>query len=404
MTEVLLSIEECLGRFLEQTQPVTRTERILIVDSIGRIAASDIHSPIDVPSFPRSAMDGYAVRSCDLTGASRENPRTLRVIGELFAGDFREFDDAPGTAVRVMTGALVPEGFDCVVKQEDTDYGDTLVKIFTEGKPFMNDCPVGEDMRAGVCIAKRGTRIGMAHIGAFAAAGLQSVEVLQQPRVCLLATGDEVIAPGEPLSPGKIYNSTVYMLASVIQKHGMSAEIAGNVGDDEEQLADALKKCAERSDIILTTGGVSVGKRDCIKRVLERIGAEILFTRADIQPGTPTVGSLYRGIPILSLSGNPYAALVNFEVYFWALAAKLTGDETLQPKRERLPLAEPYDKINRRRRFIRAYSDGRAVYLPEQNHAASVIANVTACNCFIDLEAGRKVRVGDLVRVQYMKE
>ena len=403
MTEQLPSIESCLARFLETLQPIAQSECIPLIESIGRIIAEDVTAPINVPAFPRSAMDGYAVRSCDLVGADRESPKILQVIGELFAGDFRKYDAAPGTAVRVMTGALVPEGYDCVVKQEDTDYGVEQVRIYTAVKPLMNYCPVGEDMQSGALIAKRGTRIGMAHIGAFAAAGLSRVNVLKKLRVCLLATGDEVISPGEPLQPGKIYNSTACMLASVIRKHGMDAEIAGNVGDDEDMLADALRGCAERADILLTTGGVSVGKRDCIKRVLERIGARGLFTRADIQPGTPTVGSLYRGIPILSLSGNPYAALVNFEVYFWALAARLSGDASLLPKYERLPLAEPYHKINRRRRFIRAFSDGQQVFLPEQNHAASVIANVAACNCLIDLEPGREVRVGDLVRVQYLK-
>ncbi|MBQ6554053.1 MAG: molybdopterin molybdenumtransferase MoeA, partial [Firmicutes bacterium] len=173
--------------------------------------------------------------------------------------------------------------------------------------------------------------------------------------------------------------------------------------DDEIYLAKLLKRCAGLADIIITTGGVSVGKKDILKNVLENIGAELLFTKANIQPGTPTAGSVYNGIPIISLSGNPYAALVNFELYFWETAAFITNDKTLLCQKAKLPLADNYNKTNTKRRFIRAYSDGEKVFLPEKNNAASVISNVANCNCFIDLEAGRSVLPGDIVNIRYMK-
>ena len=398
----LPEIEDCIKRFTEKTSKIKETETVQIIDAYGRISAEDVYSDIDVPSFSRSAMDGYAVCSADTVGADREHPKTLKVIGEIFAGDHKNIKYLPDTAVRVMTGGYIPDGYDCVIKQEDTDYGEENVNIFVSQKPYANYCPVGEDIKKGTLIAAKNMPISAAHIGSFASAGIAEAKVFRKPRVAFVSTGNEIIKPGERLEKGKIYNSTVYMLAAVVKSRGCEVVCTENAADDKKELADVIRRCAKTADIVITTGGVSVGKKDVLKDVLRNIGAELLFTRANVQPGTPTVGSVLNGIPIISLSGNPYAALVNFELYFWEIAAFIIGDKTLLCKKAKLPLADNYDKRNAKRRFIRAYSDGEKVFLPEKNNAASVISNVANCNCFIDLEAGKSVSAGDIVNIIYM--
>ncbi|MBR1735694.1 MAG: molybdopterin molybdotransferase MoeA [Firmicutes bacterium] len=405
MTENKLpEAEECIKRFTELVSKIEETETVTLVEAYGRITAEDIYSGIDVPSFPRSAMDGYAVCAADISFADRKHPKTLKVIGEIFAGDHKDIKYIPDTAVRIMTGGYIPDGYDCVIKQEDTDYGEDCVNIFVSQKAYANYCPIGEDMKKGMLIAAKNTCISMAHIGSFASAGIVEVKVFKKLRTAFISTGNELVSPGDRLEKGKIYNSTLYMLAAVVKNKGCEVVCTEHAEDDENVLADILKHCAGLADIVITTGGVSVGKKDILKCVLENIGAKLLFTRVNIQPGTPTVGSVYKGIPIISLSGNPYAALVNFELYFWEIAAFITGDSAFLCKKAKLPLADNYDKVNAKRRFIRAYSDGKNVFLPEKNNAASVISNVANCNCFIDLEAGRRVSAGDIVNIRYMKD
>ncbi len=399
----LPEIEDCIKRFTEKIRKIKATETVPIIDAYGRISAEDVYSDIDVPYFARSAMDGYAVCSADTVGANREQPKTLKVIGEIFAGDFKNIKYLPDTAIRVMTGGYIPDGYDCVIRQEDTDCGEESVNIFVSQKQYANYCPVGENMKKGTLIVAKDMPISTAHIGSFASAGIAEAKVFKKPQVAFISTGNEIITPGERLEKGKIYNSTVYMLASVVKNSGCEVVCTENAADDEKELADVIKRCAKTADIVITTGGVSVGKKDILKDVLRNIGAELLFTRANVQPGTPTVGSVFNGIPIVSLSGNPYAALVNFELYFWEISAFITGNKTLLCQKAKLPLADNYDKINEKRRFIRAYSDGEKVFLPEKNNAASVISNVVNCNCFIDLEAGKRVSAGDIVNIVYMK-
>ena len=332
-----MQIEECLGRILDRIQPSENTEYVQMEETIcGRILAEDILAKRNVPAFPRSAMDGYAVHSEDVSDASREVPAVLKVQGELCAGDvpLNGADYGRGTAVRIMTGAYVPEAYDAVVMQENTDYGMEQVQIFSPVKAYQNYCKVGEDIGEGAVLAGKGTRITPAHM------------------------------------------------------EKLKAEITG-------VLAEA--------DFIITTGGVSVGKKDIVPRVLKEMGAEILFHGADIQPGTPTLGAYLDGTVILALSGNPYAAMANFELYFWEAMAKRMQSDSLKPKCKKAILKSEYTKVNKHRRLIRAYYEDGEVRLPSGVHASSVISNLTECNCFIDLEAGRAVNTGDTVRVRLYK-
>lgn len=398
-------IEDCLAMLLEEAsvQNIQDVE-VGITHACGRVLAETVYADIPLPPYSKSAMDGYAVKAEDLQGVSRENPITLKVRGQLLAGDYEEIPYEKNTAVRVMTGAFVPEGYDAVVRQEDTDYGESEVRIFTSVRAYDNYCKVGEDIPEGTVVVECGTRLSPVHIGLLAGVGRDKVKVRGLLNVAVISTGTELVAAGQPLAKGKIYSSVSNILAASMRQEGIQIDFCEICPDEEEILAAKLNEAIEKSDIIITTGGVSVGKKDIVPDVLESVGAKILFRRARIQPGTPTTASVKDGKIILSLSGNPYAAIVNFEIYFWPLVAKLMGNDSFDTVKETAILQSPYPKVNRMRRFIRAKAVGGKVYLPTEDHAASVIRNLTECNCFIDLEAGRQVDVGDEVRIQYNKE
>lgn len=395
-------IEDCLA-LLSARAKVQEIITLPIEQACGTVLAETVCAGMSVPPYPKSAMDGYAVRAADLEGVSEENPARFEVRGQLLAGDCEEIPYEKNTAIRIMTGAFVPDGYDAVVPQEDTDYGEEKVTIYTSARPYSNYCKVGEDIRRGDVAAQKGTRLKPVHIGLLAEIGRDRVSVYRPVRVAILCTGTELSEVGKPLERGKIYNNISYLLESEIRREGLEVVFREICADEEELLARKLKEALAASDIVITTGAVSVGKKDIVPAVLQSIGAEILFRRANIQPGTPTTGSVKDGKLILSLSGNPYAALVNFEIYFWPLMAKMMQHESFDAVREKAILQSDYPKVNRMRRFLRAKAEGGRVSLPTGVHASSVIYNLTECNCFIDLEPGRQVRVGDEVRIHYIK-
>lgn len=403
----LPEIEEALEALLGKTEAKNfdiQTEEIPIADCCGRVLAEDIISPINVPEFNRSAMDGYAVKSSDTEDASSDNKVVLKVAGEILAGDYKELAYTEKTAVRVMTGAYIPDGYDAVIKQEDTDYGMENAAIYAPAKPYMNYCRKGEDLKAGELVLQKGIRLSAIHIGILASLGIAYVKVKRGLGVAIISTGSELMNPGTPLLPGKIYNNTAYMLEAVIKREGLKVVLRTSVSDDEQSLKDAVFNASRAADIVITTGGVSVGKRDLLPAVLKELGSDIAFERVNIQPGTPTIGSVLNGTPILSLSGNPYAAIANFEIYFWELAAKIMECEAFKAAYENAVMTCDYPKRNKLRRFVRAYVAEGKVSLPESVHASSVIANMASCNCFLDVPAGQSLSVGDSVRIRRIHE
>lgn len=396
-------LEECLEALLAEIKPIDQTEYITLEDACDRVLSEDIFADMMIPPYPKSAMDGYAVRAEDTAGADREHPIRLQVAGELFAGDHVQIPCRSGYAVRVMTGSYVPEGYDAVIRQEDTDYGEEQVQIYRSITAGTNYCCVGEDIRKGEQIFAQGTHLTALHIGLLASLGIHKVPVYERIKCSILSTGSELMAPGTPLLPGKIYNSIAYMLRASMEKWGIVVPCMEICGDEKELLKEQLQRALQLADIVITTGGVSVGKKDLLPDVLEELGAEKIFSHANIQPGTPTIGSVLDGKVILSLSGNPYAAYANFEYYFWELAAYFTQDASLKVRRERAVLSDPYPKINRLRRFVRAYAEDGRVTLPTAVHASSVLSNMRDCNCFIDIEPGRELHPGDEVEIQYFK-
>lgn len=399
----MLEIEACLEELLKEIRPKESTVMVHITECEGMVLGKDVVAEMPVPPFPKSAMDGYAVAAKDTAGASADNPVKLTVAGELLAGDYQEIPYKKNTAVRVMTGSYIPSGYDAVIRQEDTDYGETEVTLYASVNVYANYCRTGEDIQEGDVVIRKGARLSSVHAGLFASLGMEWVCVYEPAKIAIISTGTEITEVGKPLLPGKIYNSIAYMLAADIRRQKLLMSSMETCADDEELLRQKITGALEQADMVITTGAVSVGKKDIIPKVLENMGARILFRRANIQPGTPTLAAVLNNKVVLSLSGNPYAAAANFELYFWQAMAKMMHSDTFCVKQEKAVLVSEYPKVNKMRRLIRAFAKDGRVSIPSPVHASSVIHNLTECNCFIDLEAGRSVKPGDEVWVRYFK-
>lgn len=400
-----MEIEEAKELILDKIKNTNDTEMKALEDSFGYVLAQDIISEGDIPSFPRSAMDGYAVHSDDIKGANRDNPVKLTVIEELCAGDVPDNskDYGPGTAVRIMTGAYIPEAYDAVIMQEKTNYAMDIVDIYEDIKPYQNYCQIGEDLQRGTLVVCKGTRLNPSHLSLIAELGIEKVLIYKPLKTAIISTGSELQDISEKAAPGKIFNSIAYLLQAYIRRQGLIVSMRDICPDDEKTLKIKIEEALKKSDFIITTGGVSVGKRDIVPKVISEMGGKLLFQRADIQPGTPTAAFELDGTIVLALSGNPYAAMANFEMYYWDIAARFMNCSDYKPDRKSAVLKSEYNKINKHRRLLRAYYEDGEVSLIDSVHASSVISNLTKCNCYIDLEAGRSVRIGDSVRVQLFK-
>lgn len=400
-----MEIEEAKELILDKIKNTNDTEMKALEDSFGYVLAQDIISERDIPSFPRSAMDGYAVHSDDIKGANRDNPVKLTVIEELCAGDVPDNskDYGPGTAVRIMTGAYIPEAYDAVIMQEKTNYAMDIVDIYEDIKPYQNYCQIGEDLQRGTLVVCKGTRLNPSHLSLIAELGIEKVLIYKPLKTAIISTGSELQDISEKAAPGKIFNSIAYMLQAYIRRQGLIVSMRDICPDDEKTLKIKIEEALKKSDFIITTGGVSVGIRDIVPKVISEMGGKLLFQRADIQPGTPTAAFDLDGTIVLALSGNPYAAMANFEMYYWDAAARFMNCSDYKPDRKSAVLKSEYNKINKHRRLLRAYYEDGEVSLIDSVHASSVISNLTKCNCYIDLEAGRSVQIGDSVRVQLFK-
>ena len=398
-----LSVEESRKRLTDNISVSCSDVMVPLEEAWGRIISKDIIAREPVPDFERSAMDGYAVMSDDVSLAGSESPVQLKVTGEVFAGDDSKAAAAAGTALRVMTGAMIPEGFDAVIRQEDTDCGEDTVRIFAGAAPGKNICPVGENIKKGEKVLKKGDRIGRMEIGLLSSMGISKVPVKSPVRAGIISTGDELTAVGKDRGPAGIYGNISYMLSASVRAAGFEVSCDRICPDDAKIIKEEIRCALAVSDVVITTGGVSVGKKDLIPEVLDSLGAETLFYGSDIKPGAPTRGSVLDGKVILSLSGNPYAALVNFDLYFWDVAAKLTGSSYYETRTHKAILLDSYENRNDCRRFLRARFDGEQVSLSGGADRSSVIGDMAGCNCYVDVPAGKTYTAGDIVDIVLMQ-
>lgn len=398
-----LLLEQATEILLQNTGKIIACEEISLWDAVGRVLAEEIYAMRNQPPFSRSPLDGYAVRSEDIKGASRERPVTLRVIDEVDAGHVTEKKVEPGMAVRIMTGAPIPEGADCIIGQEDTDYGEENVEIYEEVKAYQNYCFEGEDYKKGAKLLEKDMLIGAVEAGVIASLGLERVSVYRSPRAAVLTTGDELMLPGEELLPGKIYDSNLYTCVTRLQSWGVSVIYKGRAEDSAEIVAERIREAAEDADILITTGGVSVGKKDIMHEVLTLLNCEKLFWRVAIKPGMPTLCALYQGKPLICLSGNPYGAAVNLELLIRPVLAKMAGRKDLNLQRLRAVCDSEFLKPSRVTRFVRAkYIDGH-VKIADGSNDSGILSTMCGCNCLIEIPAGtQKVERGETVCVVMM--
>lgn len=395
----MISLEEARALVLSHAAPLP-VETVPVLEAVGRVAAADLKSDIDISPFAHSAMDGFAVRAAELAEASQEAPVELDVVAEIAAGDVFEGSIEAGQCVRIMTGAPIPAGADCVIRQEDTDRGHPCVQIYQELRHHENYCFAGEDYQKGGVLLAAGTVLDAAALGVLAGAGLweRPMAIYPRPRVLLAGTGDELVRPGQPLKPGQIYNSNLPQLAARCRQLGLAADTVW-WPDDPRAVADGLTAGVRDFDCVITTGGVSVGDKDIFHQALPLAGAERLFWRVKLKPGTPLMFSLLEGRPVLSLSGNPFAAAATFELLARPLLAALAGQRDWQPLTLTAPLATPFSKASGGRRFVRGiYRDG-AVTLPE-GHSSGQLRSQVGCNCLVDIPAGSPpLAAGTMVKV-----
>lgn len=395
-----ISVEEAIRLMVSSITPITKTEEISILEANGRILSHSITASFDNPPFHRAAMDGYACHFEDIQHASKETPITLHVLEEIDAGHYSEQTIPSGCAVRIMTGAPIPDGCDCCVRQEDTDYGETVVSIYRSAKQFENYCFAGEDFKKGTTMLQAGQKLSYVEIGILASLGHATVSVFRKPNIALFTTGDEVILPGTPLMNGKIYNSNLYFLQARLKELSFDIYEMGIIPDNPQELAQRFLTLAPSCDLIITTGGVSVGKKDIVHEAVQLCQADKIFWKVLLKPGTPTIFSILHGTPIVSLTGNPFGALANFELLIRPMLATFTSDASLYNRRTTATMNDVFPKESKNRRFIRGIYENGFVSLPKGLHSSGVFSSMSGCNCMIDIPAGTpSLKVGDMVSV-----
>ena len=379
-----------------------KTEIIDIVNASGRVCGRDIFSNINVPVVPKSAMDGYAVRSIDVESADRYRPVKLEVYKKVYAGDNINFKSKPNTAIRIMTGAQVPEGYDAIIKQEDTDYGKDVVSIFKSCKPYDNYCKIGEDIKFGQKVINKYEVLSPFHIGVLASLGNKTVEVLTSLKVIILSTGSEIIEPGMEYKEAATYNSTSYQLATILKNFGVDVLDIIHCNDDTNEIKNIIQELSNKVDVIITTGGISVGEKDLLPVVLDDLDAKILFRGVNIKPGTPVTAAKLNDSIILCCSGNPFACIVNFQVFFWPILAKKMNNNTFMPKIYDAKFTEGILKPKKYVSYTRARYDLGNVVINNDGHSSSILSTIIGNNCFIINEPNKNVNIGDSVKVQMM--
>lgn len=395
-----LTVEQALEALLEHTKVMEETETVPLLQACGRVLAKDMIAGFDNPPFDRSPVDGYACKAEDITDASESHPVQLTVLEEIDAGQYSRVTVEKGQAVRIMTGAAIPKGCDCCVRQEDTDYGEETVRIFRPTGQWQNYCYRGENFKNGTVLLKKGDKIGFIEAGILASMGVIKVKVYRRVRAAVLTTGDEVMAPGKRLIPGKIYDCNQGLLAARMKEFGAELVEVAAIEDRPQAMTAALERIAPSVDLIVTTGAVSVGKKDIMHEALEMAGAKRIFWHIQMKPGMPTLFSMYQDTPVISLSGNPFGVAVSIDLLLRPVLHKMTQDEALKTVRKKCLLKNKFSKTIRGRRYVRAMTDGETVTIPTGLHSNGVLSSMAGCNCLIEMQEGQTgTRAGEMAEV-----
>ncbi|MDP9381791.1 MAG: molybdopterin molybdotransferase MoeA [Chloroflexota bacterium] len=398
----MLSVEDAGERILAAFSELP-AEQAPILQALGRTLAEDIVATFPIPPLANSAMDGYAVRVEDTRGASPESPRRLRIVSNLAAGYVSEASVQPGDAIRIMTGAPVPAGTEAVIQVELTEREADDVLLHAEIAPGRNIREAGEDVQEGQTVLRRGTRIRPAEVGVLASLGMDSVRCISRPRVGILATGDELLEPGEPLAPGKIYNANAYSTAAQVLEAGGEPVHLGIARDTRESLGAKIREAIERGvDMLVSSGGVSVGDFDLVKDMLAAEG-EIDFWQVNMKPGKPLAFGHLGGAPMIGLPGNPVSSMISFELFGRPAIHKMLGRPPTPRPQVSACMEDFYRKTDSRRHYIRVRvreenGEHRARLTGEQG--SGILTSLTRANGHAVIpEESPDVRPGDYVTV-----
>ena len=415
----MLSVEEARSRILEMFQPL-ESERKPILEALGQVLAEDVSSPMSIPPLANSAMDGYAVQSSDITGATPDTPTSLRVIGQVAAGQLPQNEVVPGTAVRIMTGGPIPPGADTVVPFEDTDEYDLKssgmglsdiaeIKVNIGASEGSNVRPAGQDISKGQTVLKKGMLLRPSEIGVLASVGRDMVEVVRRPVVAVIATGDELLEPGGPIAPGKIYDSNSYSVAAAVLRYGGVPLFLGIARDNLESMNAKLEDALD-ADLLLTSAGVSRGDYDIVKDLLASRG-EVAFWSVRMRPAKPLAFGVFPGpggrrVPHVGLPGNPVSALVAFEELVRPAILRMLGRTDLEKPTIRAELEEDVVNTDGRRVFARVVvtrRNGRYYACLTGDQGSGVLTSMALANGLaICPEDVPRMKAGEVVDVQML--
>jgi molybdopterin molybdotransferase len=405
----MISIEEA-RRLIWNETPVLKKEKIEIIDSLGRVIAEDIVSEFDIPPFDRSAMDGFAIISDDTFSATKENPVLLEVIGEIKAGDFKNFKIEKGKAISIMTGAKIPQNSDAVIKIEDVE------EIFKDGKRYIkieryikkgeNISKKGEDIKKGEILLKKGTFIDSSVFSMIAYLGKKKILVYKKPEVAILSTGDEIKKVGEKLKEGEIYDSNSYSIYALTKKYGGNPHILG-IAKDEFRILDKFIKKGLLYDLFIISGGVSEGKYDIVVDILKKNKVKMVFHKVAVKPGKPTFFGKKGKKIIFGLPGYPVSSYINFENLVKVSLYKMTGRE--MPIRFKFTgiLKEDIENKGDRDEFLRVIAEieNEDVYIrPYPSQKSGVLSSIVYSNAILFLKKGEKKKKGEKVIVEYLEK
>ena len=394
----MLDLETALNRLLESLPPPT-VERVPLTASAGRFLAEKIFSPLDLPSFDNSAMDGYAVRAADVRGARTESPATLKLAAKIPAGEMFSGELLAGDCARIFTGAPLPRGADSVVMQEDTRAEGGVVSFLDEAALGENVRRCGEDVKRGGMLAEAGEEISPGRIALLTATGFGTVTVGRRPNVALIATGSELREPGQPLLPGQIYESNRAMLTPLITRCGGVPKVFPIVPDTLEATKAALQNAFSSSDIVVTSGGVSVGELDFVKAAFESLGGELHFWKVAMRPGKPFVFGRLGEKFLFGLPGNPVSAFVTFlllvrpAILWWQGAKKISF-----PTHPGV-LGEALSNTGDRRHFVRVRADATGKFFSAGKQASHALCSLAAADGLLDVPPRTTLAAGSSVTV-----
>jgi molybdopterin molybdotransferase len=389
-TDRLSTVDEHVERVVESVQPLQPYDQPLL-EALGLPVCENIVAPMDLPVFDNSAMDGYAVYFDDVASASEDHPVHLPVVGEMAAGQTKLFALSPGTTVRIMTGAPVPQGADAIVPIEWTDGGVATVRITRAPQRDEHVRHKGEDVQTGDVLLEDGTVLGPRQLGLLASVGRSQVRSRPRPRLVIISTGAELREPGTSLGHDSIYDANSYMLAAAARTAGAIAYRVGIVSDDASEFRDALSDQLVRADLVVTSGGVSKGAYDVVKEVLSEVGT-VSFGEVAMQPGKPQ-GFGFVGedsTPILTLPGNPVSAYVSFEVFVVPAIRRMMGRLPYRRPMVRALCSQGFSSARGRQQYVRAQFgiDGKGAHVtPVGGHGSHLMGDLSEANALIVVPA-----------------